>query len=204
MDVAVPREPSHTTPGVRPGRTGPRAGFDLFLYLLVVLAAVDVGALATLILTQFINTSAEIYAAIFVSYGLLAVGMAAFLRIAALARAGSPDPDPPGSGRKGGGGAPSGTRIILALILAILLIILVFTILYYLTGAPSYLTTARGATLKHTWLQAMFLAVGVLGTVQSPPLLVSWAGCAAFIQELIDLVFLGGVVTIALGRINQR
>jgi hypothetical protein len=49
----------------------------------------------------------------------------------------------------------------------------------------------------------MFLAVGVLATVQSPPLIVSWAGVAALIQELTDLVFLGGVVTIALNRLPR-
>ena len=41
-------------------------------------------------------------------------------------------------------------------------------------------------------------------SVWDPYLLVSWAGMAACIQELTDLVFLGGVVTMALGRLRSR
>ncbi len=127
--------------------------------------------------------------------------MAAFLRVAALTRrrgrgGDDPGPDPSGWGTGGGGRGPK-RSIILALVLATLAIILIFTNVYYLANAPAYLSPA----LKDTWQQTMSLAVGVLCTVQSPPLLVSWAGVAAVTQELTDLVFLGGVVTIALSRI---
>jgi hypothetical protein len=189
----------------RLGGTHTGTGFGLDPYLFVILAAVDVGALIILILAQFINAGTEVYAGIFVNYGLLAVLMSAFIRIAALVQGGKPpNPDPKSWQNDPGRRGPNGTYIILALILATIGIILIFTNAYYLTNAPSHLSPGPDGPFRNTWQQTMFLAVGVLDTVQSPPLFVSWAGVAAVIQELTDLVFLGGVVTIALNRLNPR
>jgi hypothetical protein len=179
------------------GGTGWGTDFWVDRYLNFVLIAVDLCALGLLIVGQHVTKMAEAYTLIYLSYGLLAVAMAAFLRVAVLVRRGrGGGPDPSGWGTGGGGRGPK-RSIILALILATLAIILIFTNVYYLANAPAYLSPA----LKDTWQQTMSLAVGVLCTVQSPPLLVSWAGVAAVIQELTDLVFLGGVVTIALSRV---
>jgi hypothetical protein len=203
VTVGVPSEHPASRASTNTRGTGTGVGLDHDL--LVILGTVDTAALATLVAAQFINTLLEARIAIFVSYGILAVGVAAFLRIAALAYRGrDPDPYEPESWQNGENGGPSGPYIILALILAGLAIILIFTNLYYLTDAPFYLSAGPGGPFRDTWQQTMFLAVGVLCTVQSPPLIVSWVGVAALIQELTDLIFLSGVVTIALGQVNSR
>jgi hypothetical protein len=209
--VAVPREPESVSAGRLRGRSGsgsgrggPGQGSGLGIdpYLVIVIAVADVCALGLLVIGQQVTTLAAAYPLIYAGYFLLSAAMAAFLRIAALARRGNwPGPGPGGPGGGGGGGWGPKRSIILALILMLVAIILVFTNVYYLANAPSYLSPVPRGILRDTWQQTMYMAVGVLCTVQSPPLLVSWAGFAGIVQELFDLLFLGGVVTIALSRV---
>jgi hypothetical protein len=73
-------------------------------------------------------------------------------------------------------------------------IILGYTFAYWRFG---------GHGAGHGGMPALFAAVGTLSTVQGPDLTTTTIGLIAVSQELIDLVFLSGVVTVALGRIKH-
>jgi hypothetical protein len=84
-----------------------------------------------------------------------------------------------------------GARTITALLAATVGIILGYTLLYW--------TVAR-----INGLPAFYAAVGTLTTVNPPTPKTTTANLLLVSQELIDLVFLGGVVTVALGRAFNR
>ena len=132
---------------------------------------------------------------------LLATTMILFLRFAFLCWSRSPDPprplsvpsstqlpapwpEPPSKRHRG-------ARTITALLSATAGIILGYTLLYW--------TVARIIGLP-----AFYAAVGTLTTVNPPTPTTTTANLLLVSQELIDLVFLGGVVTVALGRAFDR
>jgi hypothetical protein len=121
---------------------------------------------------------------------LLAANMFLFFRFAFLCWSRSPDPLPP-LGPKGQGNEHRGARTITALLSATVGIILGYTLLYW--------TAARIIGLP-----AFYAAVGTLATVNPPSPKTTTANLLLVSQELIDLVFLGGVVTVALGRAFDR
>lgn len=82
-------------------------------------------------------------------------------------------------------------RTITALVSATAGIILGYTLLYW--------TVARIIGLP-----AFYAAVGTLTTVNPPTPTTTTAHLLLVSQELVDLVFLGGVVTVALGRAFSR
>ena len=84
-----------------------------------------------------------------------------------------------------------GVRTITALVSATAGIILGYTLLYW--------TVARIIGLP-----AFYAAVGTLTTVNPPTPTTTTAHLLLVSQELVDLVFLGGVVTVALGRAFSR
>jgi hypothetical protein len=136
-----------------------------------------------------------------VVYILMGVTMASFLTIAALVwrghrssrgpggrrrrrRPGGGDPDPSG---EDGDGKRHPIRIILLLLIVAGVIVVGYTILYL-----------RFA--KFGRLSGFYYAVGALATVQAPPEEPATVGVIGITQELVDLVFISGVVSIALGR----
>lgn len=187
----------------RGGGTGTGFGRFLDAHLLAILAVVDLAALVLLILVsqvyplKFPNPD---LGWVLINYALLAVGIAAFLRLAHMAFGGR-DPDPEHSSWKNDpGGGPSGRYLILALIAMVLGIILFFTSLYHLNHVGLYMAV-HPRSVAISWKTDMLLAIGVLTTTQSPPMVLNGAGYAAAAQELTDLVLLGGVATIALSRL---
>jgi hypothetical protein len=134
---------------------------------------------------------------------LLATTVTLFLRFAFLCWSRSPDPPlplvlpplpSPGEPSPDPGKWPKshrGVRTITALLAATVGIILGYTLLYW--------TVARIIGLP-----AFYAAVGTLATVNPPTPETTTANLLLVSQELIDLVFLGGVVTVALGRAFNR
>lgn len=117
-----------------------------------------------------------------VIYVLLSINIAALLRFAALEFGGGP----PGGGRRSGG------YVILFLLATAFGIIVAFTALY------------AGFATDYDNLKGLYAAVGALATVQTPPQRPTTAGVIGVTQELIDLVFISGIVTVALGRTFNR
>jgi phosphatidylglycerophosphate synthase len=183
--------------------TGTRVGRFLDAHLLEILIAVCLAALVVLILVsqvyplKFPNPDFGWVVAI---YALLVANLASFMRYAYRAFGGG-DPDPKhDSWKNDPGGGPSGSHIILAVIATVLTVILLFTCLYYLYHAGLYMSI-HPRSVAISWKTDILLAIGVLTTTQSPPMVLNGAGYAAAAQELTDLVLLGGVATVALSRL---
>ena len=184
--------------------TGTGVGRFLDAHLLEILGGLALAALVLLILVS------QVYPLKFpnpdlgwvvIIYALLAVDISAFLRFVYRAFGGwDPDPERPSWKNDPGGGGPRGSYIILGLIVTILGIILFFTSLYYLNHAGLYMSV-HPASAAISWKTNMLLAIGVLTTTQSPPMVLNGVGYAAAAQELTDLVLLGGVATVALSRL---
>jgi hypothetical protein len=111
-----------------------------------------------------------------VSLPILAVVVVMFLWFAAVCWQQLPDPE-----------GHHAALTIAALLAGAAAIILTFTLLYWKTaqlGGP----------------QAFYDAVGTMTGGPEPPILRNAVGLVVTGQELIDLIFLGGVVTVVLGR----
>lgn len=76
----------------------------------------------------------------------------------------------------------------LTLVLAAFDIVVSYTIFYW------------RLTPHFTGLQGLYAAMGTLATVQAPPQATSTVGVIGVTQEVFDLVFISGIVTVALGR----
>lgn len=126
---------------------------------------------------------------------LLAITVTLFLRFAFLCWSRSPDPPPlekdPPPGPIKRLESHRGARTITALVSATAGIVLGYTLLYW--------TVARIIGLS-----AFYAAVGTLTAVNPPTPTTTTAHLLLVSQELVDLAFLGGVVTVALGRAFSR
>jgi hypothetical protein len=111
-----------------------------------------------------------------------AVSMILFLRYAALCWGGAPDPRSP---------RYRNWLAIVALLAGVAAIVVGFTLLYWTVG-------------HLIGLPAFYAAVGTLTAVHPPDWVTTTGNMLQVVQELLDLVFLSGVVTIVLGIVVSR
>jgi hypothetical protein len=116
-----------------------------------------------------------------VIYGLVAIAMAAFLRFGAVQFGSGPAGPPYGGG-----------YVVLFLFATAFAIIVAFTALY------------SKFAVNYDNLKGLYAAMGALATVQTPPQNPTTAGVIGVTQEAIDVVFISGIVAVALGRAFNR